>query len=299
MANYSDIFPLTTTVTTANLEALIWESKTADFTAIAGKGYICSPSAMLTITLPSNPQVNDTVGFLLKSGEKVLFTSTDKINGSVPASGYGKEVNQKYLMVKLTYSGATNGWVWDSLYNSYIKEGYAGSAKLLPYTSTSNLNGMVDWIGTSKGTQAFSSPANSFTMVGKTSTVGNTDPTFNNGYLIMDKATSSGATITNPGLTNTSSDVGPLITFPAGMTLIPTVIAFHINATSPWTAFLEGQKTDGTFETIGSVYATTNSTEWRLFTYSGSSEFKALYLHGVYFYYANTREFEAWGTFFG
>lgn len=88
---------------------LIWEVVTADKTAVKGHGYIAdASSAPVTILLPANPAVGDSVGIGASSvdftvtigcnGKKILGTITDM---TVASAGDG---------AVLVYSGAAFGW---------------------------------------------------------------------------------------------------------------------------------------------------------------------------------------------
>lgn len=293
MVNYSDIFPLTTTVTSTIFEGLTWEDKSANFTATAGKGYICSPSARLIVTLPSNPQVNDTIGFMLKTGTKILFTTSDKISGNLLATNYAKEVTPKYLMVKLTYSGSTNGWTWDSSYNSFIKDGYL-TGTTLNYTSTSSLNGVINYIGTNRNTSGFSNPLDSGLITVFLTTGTQITPS---AYFDQSPTSAPG----NAPLSGLQSnmDNGIKILFKQGTYLTPTKVAVRVSTTGAYTISLEGIRWDDTTSWLADVSVSAWVTTWLVFNCSTTEEFKGLYFHTYNFRQITLFEIEAWGIYYG
>lgn len=91
-----------------------WDTsiKTADFTAVAGKGYfINTTSAQITVTLPSNPSLGDTIELIDYSGtagtNKIVITSSNNIEGS--SDDKAIKINKNSAI--LVYSDATKGWV--------------------------------------------------------------------------------------------------------------------------------------------------------------------------------------------
>jgi len=91
-----------------------WDTsiKTADFTAVAGKGYfINTTSAQITVTLPSNPSLGDAIELLDYSGtagtNKIVITSSNNIEGSSDDKAIKTNKNSAILV----YSDATKGWV--------------------------------------------------------------------------------------------------------------------------------------------------------------------------------------------
>ncbi len=91
-----------------------WQStiQTSNFTAVAGKGYfINTTSGTITVTLPSNPSLGDTIELLDHSGtagtNKILITSSNNIEGSSDDKAIRTNNNSAILI----YSDATKGWV--------------------------------------------------------------------------------------------------------------------------------------------------------------------------------------------
>ena len=292
MVNYSDIFPLSGGGNSI-LNGLTWEEKNTDFTAVTGKGYFCSPSTKLLITLPSSPQINDTVGLVLVGGNNIDFISTDKINGNFLATDYGKRISQKYLIFKLSYSGPTNGWTWNSMYDSYIVNSYIGNGTLLTYSSTSTLDGMVRWLGTNKGQSAFTNPHPSLITAFLSTGTSISIPA----YFDRDINTSTGGVLGNlpAGVNN-----GIKIFLPSTNTITPTKIGIYYQAaTSANPIIVDGIKNDESLVTIGQVTIGAWSSGWALFTYSGNEEFKGFYFHSIDFRQLTICEIEAWGIFYG
>ena len=111
--------PADGTVTSAklatSLSAIIvptWESKSADFTAAAGKGYFCDTSSNdIDVTLPS-PTIGDTIRFLDATG---TFDTNDLtiLNGSSKIRGASAnlDVSTERAGFALVYYNATQGWL--------------------------------------------------------------------------------------------------------------------------------------------------------------------------------------------
>ena len=104
----------TITVGNAVTGATDWQStiQTSNFTAAAGKGYfINTTSGIVTVTLPSNPSLGDTIELLDYSGtsgtNKIVITSSNNIEGSSD----DKAIKTNNNSVILIYSDATKGWV--------------------------------------------------------------------------------------------------------------------------------------------------------------------------------------------
>lgn len=296
MANYSDIFPLTggnSTIAGMTSQG----TKSADFTAVANSIYEITASCKMT--LPSSPSTNDKVGFFLTSTANFDITSTDKFNGSYLATDYVKRVTQLYVIVVLTYSGSTNGWTWDSRDNNFIANQYTGTGIIIPYTSTNTLNGVINYIGTASNTTSYSNPVPSLITVSAASQVSGGVYISGSSGAITDKDTSTSFAV--QGVSSTGDNVGVKVSLPTGKLLIPTVIAVYLQdvGSGGFTLSLDGIKNDNSVEQIGSVNVQNLTTQWHLFSYSGTNSFKTLYFHGVYFYYSRPREFEAWGLYIG
>ena len=110
--------PADSTVTTEKLSlplpsiAIDWESKSADFTAVAGKAYFCdTTSNTISVTLPS-PTQKDTIRFLDVAGTfdtnnlTVLYGSS-KIQGA----SSNLIVATERAGFALVYYDATQGWL--------------------------------------------------------------------------------------------------------------------------------------------------------------------------------------------
>ena len=97
-----------------------WQTtpKTANFTAVAGKGYLVDvASSALTITLPSSASVGDTINIIDYSGNAttnyITLTSALKIEGLTT----DKVINYNKGAITLVYSGTTKGWLVSSASN--------------------------------------------------------------------------------------------------------------------------------------------------------------------------------------
>jgi hypothetical protein len=100
-------------------------TKSTDFTATANLIYEITASCKMT--LPSSPSTNDKIAFFLTSTANFDISSTNKINGSVLATDYVYRVTQLYVIIVLTYSGSTNGWIWESRDNAYLSLTFTGA----------------------------------------------------------------------------------------------------------------------------------------------------------------------------
>ncbi len=110
--------PADGTVTTAKLSlplpsiAIDWESKSADFTAVAGKAYFCDTTSNdIDVTLPS-PTIGDTIRFLDATG---TFDTNDLtiLNGSSKIQGASAnlDVSTERAGFALVYYNSTQGWL--------------------------------------------------------------------------------------------------------------------------------------------------------------------------------------------
>jgi len=111
--------PADGTVTSAklatSLSAIIvptWESKSADFTAAAGKGYFCDTSSnTITVTLPS-PTINDTIRFLDATGTFDSYNLTVLYGSSkIQGASANLTVATERAGFALVYYNATQGWL--------------------------------------------------------------------------------------------------------------------------------------------------------------------------------------------
>jgi hypothetical protein len=100
-------------------------TRSTDFTATANSIYDITASCRMT--LPSNPSIGDRVAFILTTNALFDITAPDKIDGEVLVVDLVKRVQVTGVWFVWTYSGTTNGWVWNSAYNSSIGEIYAGT----------------------------------------------------------------------------------------------------------------------------------------------------------------------------
>jgi hypothetical protein len=99
--------------------------RSTDFTATANSIYDITASCRMT--LPSNPSIGDRVAFILTSNAIFDITSTDRIDGRVLATDFVRRVQVTGIWFVWTYSGSTNGWIWNSVYTSSIGEVYVGT----------------------------------------------------------------------------------------------------------------------------------------------------------------------------
>jgi hypothetical protein len=100
-------------------------TKSTSFTAVANSIYEITASCKMTLS--SSPSTNDKIAFFLTSTANFDISSTNKINGSVLATDYVYRVKQLYVIVVLTYSGSTNGWIWESRDNAYFSLTFTGA----------------------------------------------------------------------------------------------------------------------------------------------------------------------------
>jgi hypothetical protein len=91
-----------------------WDTsiKTANFTAVAGKGYfVNTTSAEITVTMPSSPSAGDEVHLVDYAGtadtNKIIITSSNKIN----SSNNNVKIDYERGGVSLVYSDSTQGWL--------------------------------------------------------------------------------------------------------------------------------------------------------------------------------------------
>ena len=89
-----------------------WESKSASFTAAAGKAYFCDTSGgAIDVTLPS-PTIGDTIRFLDVSGtfdtnDLTILYGSSKIQGA----SANLDVATERAGFTLIYYNATQGWL--------------------------------------------------------------------------------------------------------------------------------------------------------------------------------------------
>ena len=94
--------------------AIDWDTniKTANFTAVAGKGYfVNTTSAAITVTLPSSPTASDEINLVDYAGtadtNNITITSSDNINGA----SSDVLINYERGGVSIVYVDATQGWI--------------------------------------------------------------------------------------------------------------------------------------------------------------------------------------------
>ena len=94
--------------------AIDWDTniKTANFTAVAGKGYfVNTTSAAITVTLPSSPTASDEINLVDYAGtadtNNITITSSDNINGA----SNDVLIDYKRGGVSIVYVDATQGWI--------------------------------------------------------------------------------------------------------------------------------------------------------------------------------------------
>ena len=104
-----------------------WQSQiqTSNFTALVGKGYfVNTTSAIITVTLPSNPSVGDTIELVDYAGtagtNQITITSSNNIEGSSD----DKALKVNFASTRLVYSDSTKGWVTSS--TSFIESAIPG-----------------------------------------------------------------------------------------------------------------------------------------------------------------------------
>ena len=92
--------------------AIDWESKSANFTAAAGKAYFCDTSGgAIDVTLPS-PTIGDTIRFLDVTGsfdtnDLTILYGSSKIQGA----SANLDVAVERAGFELVYYNATQGWL--------------------------------------------------------------------------------------------------------------------------------------------------------------------------------------------
>lgn len=84
---------------------------TTGFTAAAGKGYICTNVAAVTVTLPASPSAGDTVGVVFTNGLTTNVISRNSQPICTTAENMTVNVNTSSMVLVLTYVDSTRGWV--------------------------------------------------------------------------------------------------------------------------------------------------------------------------------------------
>jgi hypothetical protein len=88
--------------------------RTANFTAVAGKQYICNTSGgAFTLTLPSTPSAGDIVGFADYTGTFATANLTVARNGSnILGLAQDLTVDINWAAIELVYIDGTEGWIF-------------------------------------------------------------------------------------------------------------------------------------------------------------------------------------------
>ncbi len=83
---------------------------TTAITAVAGKGYICTNSGAVTITLPASPSAGQVVAAIFTNGLTTNVFARNALN--IGALGENCTINSGALVAwKFRYTDATRGWV--------------------------------------------------------------------------------------------------------------------------------------------------------------------------------------------
>lgn len=89
-----------------------WSTESGtSFTAVAGKGYICTNVAAVTVTLPASPSAGDTVGLVFTNGLTTNVISRNSQPICSTAEDMTVNVNTSSMVLALAYVDATRGWV--------------------------------------------------------------------------------------------------------------------------------------------------------------------------------------------
>ena len=133
------------TIGTADLASSVplnvqWQAvKTSDFTAVAGEGYfINTASGAVTVTLPSSPNLGDTLSIVDYGGTSATNNIILAGNGSkILASSISKTISTNEVGIVLVFTDSTKGWVVNG---AYVQVGLVG-APGAPTIGTAVLNG--------------------------------------------------------------------------------------------------------------------------------------------------------------
>ena len=110
-----DTVSIATGATSSGFGAISWVTdsiKTADFTAVAGKGYFVNTTGgVVVVTLPASPSVGDMVAikdYAFKFGTNKITVNRNGVNLDGVATN--KEFNTDGTSISLIYIDATKGW---------------------------------------------------------------------------------------------------------------------------------------------------------------------------------------------
>lgn len=131
---------------------ITWNTKNSNFTATANSNYLINnTSSSITVTLPSSPNVGDTVRALLfsnanpvifnRNGSKYIRLDLD-IRSQVPFS-----------LIELVYCDSTRGWI-HTLPSSQTLNGSVHN-----WVSNGDTNGVFYYLGTNYGTGNWANPS--------------------------------------------------------------------------------------------------------------------------------------------
>jgi hypothetical protein len=76
------------------------------------------------------------------------------------ATDYVYRVKQLYVIIVLTYSGSTNGWIWESRDNAYLSLTFTGNGIEFVYSNPGDTNGLFYYLGATKYGSVFQNPIN-------------------------------------------------------------------------------------------------------------------------------------------
>ena len=90
-----------------------WESKSANFTAVEGKGYFCNTSGgAIDVTLPASPTAGDTIRFV---DEAATFDTNDLTllagSGKIQGAAANLDVAIERAAFAIVYCNSTQGWL--------------------------------------------------------------------------------------------------------------------------------------------------------------------------------------------
>lgn len=141
-------------------------SNTGNFTAeVNGNYFINNSASPRTITLPSNPQIGDTVRFILTSTNFVTFNTSKYLGVNSNALS-----NISNRLIEFIYCNSDLGWMTSDNRNQY------SIGSILNWSSNGDTNGLFHHLGTNYGTQAWSNPHNTPRLTITTAVASPADP---------------------------------------------------------------------------------------------------------------------------